>query len=234
MSAPGVNSVSTAEFTVMQVLALWKRAYEIHDRVRQRDYRRALYHGRELAGTTAGVIGYGSIGKHVVDRLRPFVREVRVYDRAQASRCAISVGNVHFVTSIGALLPACDVVLLCVTLAGNERMVDAQFLAQCRDDVLIMNTARGGLVDDRALMDFLQTHPAAHYACDVVAPEPDYTLAPDRQRYRHALFELPNVTFTPHIANLTPECQERIARVVAQQVLERLRVAAPTPAYGHP
>lgn len=222
MSVPGMNSVSTAEFTVLQVLASWKRAYEIHTRVRARDYRRALYHGRELAHTTAGVIGYGSVGKHVVDRLRPFVRSVRVYDRAQASKCAITVGNIEFITTLDALIPEVDILVLCVTLAGNERMVDAEFLTQCRDRVLIVNTARGGLIDNQALMAFLSAHPEAQYVCDVIDPEPDYALPPDRQTYRHPLLELPNVTFTPHIANLTPECQDRIARTIATRVLGSL------------
>lgn len=226
VSAPGMNSVSTAEFTVMQILALWKNAYEIRDRVRQHDYRRAVYHGRELVGATAGVIGYGSVGKHVVERLRPFVQEVLVYDRAQASRCAIEVGNVRFVTERDALLPTSDILILAVTLAGNERMVDASLLERVRSDVLLVNMARGGLVDEPALLAFLRTHPEAHYASDVLTEEPDYTLPPERQRYRSPLLELPNVTYTPHIACLTPECQERIAVTLAEQVVATL--AAPT------
>lgn len=222
VNAPGMNSISTAEFTVMQVLALWKNAYEIRDRVRHRDYRRSEYHGRELAGATAGVIGYGSVGKHIVERLRPFVREVCVYDRAQASKCATTIGNVQFVTSFDTLLPVCDICIVAVTLAGNERMVDATFLARVKPDTLLVNMARGGLIDEPALLDFLRAHPMAHYATDVLADEPDYTRIPAEQVYAHPLLALPNVTFTPHIACLTPECQERIADVVAQRVIEVL------------
>lgn len=227
VSAPGMNSISTAEFTVMQVLALWKNAYEIRDRVRQRDYRRAVYHGRELAGVTAGIIGYGSVGKHIVERLRPFVREVLVYDRAQASRCAIEIGNVRFVTERDALLAVSDLLILAVTLAGNERMVNREFLAQLRDDVLLVNMARGGLVDEPALIGYLRTHSGARYATDVLADEPDYALPPDHQKYRSPLLDLPNVTFTPHIACLTRECQEEIARHVARAIVAHLHAEAP-------
>lgn len=230
VSAPGMNSVSTAEFTVMQILAVWKNAYEIHNRVHARDFRRAEYHGRELAAVTAGIIGYGSIGKHIVERLRPFVREVLVYDRAQASRCAIDIGNVRFVTDRAELLPSANILVFAVTLAGNERMVDASFLAQVRPDVLLVNMARGGLTDEPALIAFLQQHPEAHYVADVIADEPDYTLPPERQRYHHPLLELPNVTFTPHIASLTPECQDRIARDVATRVIAYIRSPARVPA----
>lgn len=230
VSAPGMNSVSTAEFTVMQVLALWKNAYEIHDRVRAHDYRRAAYHGRELAGATAGVIGCGSIGKQVIERLRSFVREVLVYDRAQASRCAIDIENVRFVTDRVELLPSASILVLAVTLAGNESMVDASFLAHVRPDVLLVNMARGGLVDESALLRFLRAHPQAQYATDVIADEPDYTLSPKRQRYHHPFLELPNVTFTPHIASLTPECQDRIARDVATRVIAYIRSPACVPA----
>lgn len=225
VSAPGVNSVSTAEFTVMQVLALWKNAYEIRDRVRARDYRRLEYHGRELAAATAGVIGYGSIGKHVVERLRPFVRQVVVFDRAQASRCTIDVGNVRFATTLDAVLPASDICILAITLAGNEYMVDAAFLQRVRPDVLLVNMARGGLIEESALVAFLRQHPTARYAADVVTDEPDYTLPPERQPWHHALLDLPNVTFTPHIASLTPECQEAIAVAVAEEVIGVLSAA---------
>ncbi|MBI4449956.1 hypothetical protein HY634_02775, partial [Candidatus Uhrbacteria bacterium] len=214
------------EFTVTQILALWKNAYEIHDRVRQRDYRRATYHGRELAGVVAGIMGYGSVGKHIVERLRPFVREVHVFDRAQASRSAIDVGTVRFVTSIEDLRSACDVLILATTLAGNERIIDAAFLAHVRPDVLLVNMARGGLVDEAALFEFLRTHLGARYATDVVTHEPDYSCAPEEQSYRNPLLALPNVTYTPHIACLTPECQERIAVAIARRVVDALMTHA--------
>jgi len=86
--------------------------------------------------------------------------------------------------------------------------------------------ARGGLVDEAALFEFLRTHPDARYATDVVTHEPDYTCAPEKQSYRNPLLALSNVTYTPHIACLTPECQERIAVTIARRVADALMAHA--------
>lgn len=224
--APGLNSVSTAEFAVAQIINIYKNSFEIYDRVRRRDFRRHLYYGKELADLSAGVIGYGSVGKNIVERLRPFVR--RVYIRDKYAKGGIDMGNVSFVDDQALLLKNSDIVVLAVTLKGNEGMVDQNFLDALKDDCLLVNIARGGLVDEAVLLGTLKTRPRMRYFCDVLSKEPNYDMPPEAQDYTHPLLELPNVIFTPHIANLTDECQRKIALHIAQKVIERVPVASAT------
>lgn len=204
---PGLNAVSTAEFAVMQVLAFYKRAYRIQEGVRGNDFRRALYAGRELSGLTAGVIGYGNVGKNIVERLSPFVKKIHVYDQNQQSG------------DLDGLLKNSDMILLAVSLAGNEEMVNRSFLARVRPDVLLVNIARGALVCEPDLVEFLKINREAFYVCDVLKEEPDYSKAPELQDYYNLLLQLPNVFYTPHVASLTGECQEKIAIKIAQEVI---------------
>lgn len=208
LHTPGINSVSTAEFTVMQILNIYKNAYGIYERIKKRDYRRNLYFGRELADEIVGLIGFGSVGKSIAERMTPFVKKVLIYDRKNDRELQDS------------LLSQSNILILAVTLEGNEKMVGSAFLKKLRPDVLLVNIARGGLVDEQALTNFLKKNPKARYYCDVLTKEPDYNKAPESQDYQNSLLELPNVFFTPHIASLTAECQKKIALEMASKVIK--------------
>jgi D-3-phosphoglycerate dehydrogenase / 2-oxoglutarate reductase len=218
VNAPGANATSTAEFIVMQTFAIWKNAYEIHDRVRSRDYRRAEYNGRELAGAHIGIIGYGSVGSRVVDRLSPSVASISIYNNVPLPTNRVLPKNVTFVDALEESIKKMDIIIFCVTLAGNEEMINAELLALCKSDVIIVNAARGGIAKKEDLINFLAANARARYVCDVIDPEPDYTLPPEEQVYTHPLLTMHNVTFTPHIASLTPECQEHVVRAVAKKI----------------
>ena len=221
INAPAMNSISTAEFTVAQILNIYKNSFEIHDRVRQRDFRRALYYGRELTDMTAGVIGYGNVGKAIVARLRPFVR--KVYIRDNHTEGNKEDGDLHFVADQDALLSQSDAVILAVTLKNNEKMVNSDFLSKLRKDALLVNIARGGIIDEPTLIEFLKKNIEARYYCDVLTREPDYDKTPTTQDYKNPLLELPNVSYTPHIANLTDQCQKKIALAIADKIIKYRR-----------
>ncbi len=220
INVPAMNAISTAEFAVTQILNIYKNAFEIYDRVRNNDLRRALYFGHELSDTTAGVIGYGNVGKAIVERFSPFV--ARIYIRDRHTQGNLQTGKLYFVEDQSVLLRNSDIVVLAVTLKGNEKMVGRAFLRSLKPNCLLVNIARGALIDDVELMTFLQVNPRARYFCDVVHPEPDYDLPPEKQSYSHPLLALPNVFFTPHIANLTHECQRRIAIEIAQRIIRNI------------
>lgn len=118
------------------------------------------------------------------------------------------------------LLAESDVVILAVTLKGNEKMVDRGFLSRMKPEALLVNIARGGLIDEHALATFLNDNKTARYYCDVVTPEPDYTKSPEAQEYRNPMLELSNVIYTPHIASLTEECQRKIALTIAEKIIQ--------------
>lgn len=220
MNAPAMNAISTAEFAVTQILNIYKNTIEIYDRVRKNDLRRALYFGHELADKTAGIIGYGNVGRAIVERLAPFVAKVYIRDRYTQGN--LQNGKLHFVEDQSELLRNCDIVTLAVSLNGNAKMVNREFLSQLKKDSLLVNIARGALIDELALIEFLQKNPSNRYICDVVHPEPNYDLPPEQQSYRNPLLGFPNVFFTPHIANLTDECQRRIAMTIAQRIIQNV------------
>lgn len=220
INAPAMNAISTAEFAVTQILNLYKNSIEIYNRVRKNDLRRALYFGHELADKTAGIIGYGNVGRAIAERLAPFVTKVYIRDRHTQGN--LENGKLHFMENQVELLRNADIVTLAVSLAGNEQMVNRTFLSYLKGDCLLANIARGALIDEAALIEFLKANHRARYFCDVVYPEPNYDLPPRQQSYHNPLLKLPNVFFTPHIANLTEECQSKIALTIAEKVISTL------------
>jgi len=216
VSAPGMNSVSAAEFTVVQFFNILKNSFMIYDAVRVNDLRRETYYGRKIASITVAVIGYGSVGKNIVERLKPFVKELVVVDPVQ--KLPLRDGNVRFLSSITEAFEVVDAALLAVPLAGNEQMVDAQLLSRVGKGFILVNTARGGVIDEAAVAEFLRKDPTAFYYFDTVENEPDYALSSERQMFRHPFTGLSNVLFTPHIAGMTYECQRDIAVKVARDI----------------
>ena len=217
LSVPGMNAISTAEFAVTQILNIFKNSFEIYTRVQNRDFRRNLYYGKEISGYTAGVIGFGKVGKAIADRLRPFVKELYIRDRHTEGD--VIADGFHFVADQNTLLDRCDIVILAVPLKSNKKMGNQVFLENIKENCVLINIARGGLIDEQALVAFLKSHPDARYYCDVTDPEPNYFLPPEEQPYQSSLFNLPNVLYTPHIANLTDECQRRIALTIADNII---------------
>ena len=217
LSAPAMNSVSTAEFAVTQILNFFKNSFEIYARVKERDFRRHLYFGRELSELSAGIIGYGSVGQNIAKCLKPFVKDLYVLDRNQPQ--TTQKEGLHFVGHLNDLLAEADIIVLAVSLKNNEAMVNGDFLAQLKSNALLVNIARGGLVDEAALIKFLKRNPQVFYICDVLKNEPDYTRAPESQDYQNPLLDLPNVLFTPHIAGMTEESQQKIAVAIADKIL---------------
>ncbi len=217
LSVPGLNAVSTAEFTVMQILNIYKNIFEISEKVKGRDFRRALYYGRELVESEIMVIGYGSVGQNIVARLKPFAKKIYISDNHRKRHSEDDA--LQFVSDLNSEIVGCDVIVLALSLKNNEKMVNATFLSRLKKDVLLVNTARGGLIDEPALCLFLKQNPRAFYYCDVLALEPDYTKLPPEQDYCNPLLELPNVLFTPHIAGMTKECQRNIALEIARKVI---------------
>lgn len=215
VNAPGQNAVSTAEFAVMLIMAAIKNAFVIHDRVQARDYRRENYYGRELADLSAGVLGYGAVGRNVTERLRPLFRELHICDRNTGN---VRVDKLQFFPDARDVVSRSDVIVLCLSLQGNRHVVDRELLALLRPNALLVNVARGALVREEDLLEFLKERPDARFCCDVLENEPEYELPPERQNYTNPLLELPNVIFTPHIAGMTQESQERIALHIVHEL----------------
>jgi phosphoglycerate dehydrogenase-like enzyme len=191
---PGGTTVGVAEHTVMLILAMLRRLPFADAELRQgRFHINALRPvSRELRGRTVGLLGAGRIGRAVAERLKPFGVRVLHFDPAgvppEIERALGLEGR-----ALGALLAESDIVSLHLPLtAATRRIVDAAALARMKRGAYLVNTSRGGLVDEPALIAALQEGRLSGAALDVFDPEPPQADNP--------LFSMPNVVLTPHVA----------------------------------
>jgi len=200
-NAAGVHEDSTAELAVTLVLAAQRDLPFYVQAADQGRWATRLSPG--LSGRTVLLLGVGGVGQAVEARLRPFGPEIVKVARAARD-------GVHGVDELPTLLPEADVVVVAVRLDDSTvRLVDAGFLARMRDGALLVNAARGAVVDTDAVVAETSTG-RLRAALDVTDPEP---LPPD-----HPLWRIPGVLVTPHVAGATPDATPRMARLVRAQV----------------
>ena len=202
--AAGVHDASVADWTVMVILAVHRAFPELVAAQLEGAWRRPEFRAaRDLDGLSVLIIGYGSIGKAVERRLTPF--GVTVTRVARVAR-----EGVHGRDELMSLLPQADVVVVLLPLTPETQgLVDARFLAQMKQGALLVNPARGRLVDTRALTRALEEH-RIRAALDVTDPEP----LPEG----HPLWKADGVLITPHIAGSVGGVYDRAWRLVADQV----------------
>ncbi len=203
----GVHDAGTAELAVGLLLAMQRGIVDAAGAMATGTW--APRARRSLADRRVMILGYGSIGAALARRLEPF--EVEVVAVATHARQADR--PVHGVDELGQLLPTVDAVVLLVPLSQSTLgLVDEAFLAALPDGALVVNMARGGVVDTGALLAELGSG-RLRAALDVTDPEP---LPPD-----HPLWSAPNVLVTPHLGGMTDATGPRFASLVRHQV-ERL------------
>ena len=207
-STPGRNAPAAAEHTLALMLAALRRLTDVHQTVRAGEWRSDLYAlseaGRELSGATVGLVGYGAIGARVARILAAFDASVLVYD-------PYADFSEERASTLDDLLERSAVVSLHARLtADTHHLIDAAALARMPRGAVLVNTARGGLVDYDAVVDALESGQLGGAAFDVYDPEP----IPAGSRVRTA----PNVVLTPHLAGATVQTAERAAILAAGAV----------------
>jgi phosphoglycerate dehydrogenase-like enzyme len=201
-NAGGVHNSSTAELALTLTLSSLRGIPDFVRAQQQGHWVHADYPA--LADKTVLILGYGSIGESIEQRLLPFEANViRVASRARA-------GDVHGVDELPELLPRADVVIAITPLTPATRhLVDARFLAAMHDGALLVNVGRGGVVDTEALLAELQSG-RLRAALDVTDPEP---LPSD-----HPLWTAPGLLISPHVGGNSSAFLPRAARLVRMQV----------------
>ncbi|MER7677388.1 2-hydroxyacid dehydrogenase [Streptomyces sp. NPDC096934] len=205
-NAKGVHEASTGELALTLILASLRG---IPDFVRAQDKGEWRSGFRPaLADKSVLIVGYGSIGSAIEDRLVPF--EVARVARVARSERTTARGPVHPLTELPALLPEADVVVLSTPLTDSTRgLVDAEFLARMKDGALLVNVARGPVVDTKALLAELETGRLTA-ALDVTDPEP--------LPLGHPLWQAPGVLVSPHVGGPTSAFLPRAERLLVGQL----------------
>lgn len=205
-NARGVHEASTAELALTLTLASLRGIPEFV-RAQQEERWRSAFHPA-LADKNVLIVGYGAIGSAVEDRLVPF--EVARVARVARSQRTTARGPVHPLTELPSLLPEADVVILCTPLTEESRgLVDAEFLARMKDGALLVNVARGAVVDTKALLAEVESG-RVMAALDVTDPEP---LPPG-----HPLWHAPGVLISPHVGGPTSAFLPRAKRLLVDQL----------------
>jgi phosphoglycerate dehydrogenase-like enzyme len=208
-NARGLHDASTAELAATLVLASLRGIPQAVRRQQAEDWQQKFHPA--LADRSVLIVGYGSIGAALEERLRPF--ECEIVRVARSARSAPH-GPVHALDELPELLPAADVVVLLVPLTEQSRgLADAGFLGRMRDGALLVNVARGPIVDTDALLAELRSG-RLRAALDVTDPEP---LPPG-----HPLWHAPNVLITPHIGGPSSAFLPRALRLLRAQLLRDL------------
>ncbi len=204
--ASGSRDVPVAEWVLAAILASTKMLPELRDR--QREHEWGWCQSGELARSTVMILGYGAIGAAVEARLAPFdVDLIRVARRART--------GVHSVDELGSLLGLAEIVVVLLPLTpATTGLLNADLLARLRPGALLVNAARGPIVDTAALLELLQAG-RVQAALDVTDPEP---LPPD-----HPLWDAPGVLITPHYAGDTIAAERRAFALVGEQVRRYVR-----------
>ena len=210
-NASGVHAPNVAEHAVGGLLASLRRFHVARRRAARGEWRH--YRARELAGSTVCVVGQGAIGTAIVDRLGGFdVETVAVRHTPKKGGPADRV--VGYDDRLSAFADADHLVLACPLTETTQGLVDAEALRSLGAGSVLVNVARGPVVDTDALVTALRDERVTAAVLDVTDPEP---LPAD-----HPLWNLKNVLVTPHSAGHTPEYYERLADIVAENVT-RLR-----------
>ncbi len=213
MNTPEGNTVTTAEHAISLMTSLARQIPQATASMRAGKWEKTKFNGKELYEQTLGVIGLGNIGSIVADRARGLRMRVIAFDPIVSDERAQRLG-VDLV-SLDELFKQSDVISVHVPLTESTRgLVGKDAFAKMKKGVLLVNAARGGIVDEAALLEAIQSKKVAGAALDVFAEEP-----PPKD---HPLLAREEVIFTPHIGAATEKAQLNVAIAVAEQVRDYL------------
>lgn len=214
MVAGGANAVSVAEHAIALMLAVAKRIVPLDRGLRDAKWEKPGFNGREIAGSRLGLVGFGAIARQTAAFGRAFGMEVVAHDPF----CAPNLMARHEVGAaddLDRMLAECDVISLHAPLTEQTRnLIDARRLSLMRPDAILVNTARGGLIDEEALARALAEGRIAGAGLDSFAQEPPPA--------RHPFWSEPRLVLTPHIGGVTSAANTRVGVMAAQGIVDIL------------
>ena len=213
MNTPSGNTIATAELTFTHMLAGTRPIVQACARMREGGWDRKKFGGYELNQKTLGILGMGRIGAEVAKRAMAFQMDVIAFDPYLTESRAKSLGVTQ--VSLDEVIERADYITVHMPLtADTKHMLNADAFSRMKDGVRIFNCARGGIIDESALMDALNSGKIAAAGLDVYEDEPPAEDSPLRS--------IQNLVLTPHLGASTKEAQENVGIDVARQMIEAL------------
>lgn len=210
---PGMNGCAVSEHTVGMLLSFFRRFPRADEHIRSGGWRSEDWWGTELRGKTVGLVGLGSAGYETAKRLQPFEVDLLATDPYIDDARAEMVDAT--LVKLDDLLARSDVVSLHVRLTDEtHKMIGSSEFDRMKSDAILLNTARGDVIDEEALIASLRENNIGGAGIDVFSEEPP---GPD-----HPLFEFDNVLVTPHLAGATRETRLRMLHHTAENVIKVL------------
>ncbi len=214
---PGVNHTTVAEHTFGLMLGVYRHLMEQANAVREGNWKRMT--GHEIRGKTIGVIGLGRIGKEVVKRAKAFEMNVIGLDLFWPEEFAEEYA-VERVETFDQVFERCDIISLHTNLTAETRnMIQTRSISRMKPEVVIINCARGELVNSADMARALESGRVGGYATDVLDEEPPSA--------NHPLLKAPNCLITPHIGSRTYESVERQAMMATENLIRCLKGESP-------
>jgi (S)-sulfolactate dehydrogenase len=215
--ATGANALSVAEYVIASAMLLLRGAYQSTASVAAGQWpRNALSNGREIGGKTLGLIGFGSIGQLTAKLAQGVGMQVIAFDAMMDRDHPAYVDSRVQAAGLDEVITMADVISLHVPLVDSTRnLFDARRIASMKKGAVLINSARGGIVDEVALAAALKSGALGGAAIDVFDKEP----LPMSDHFK----DCPNLLLTPHIAGVSAESNERVSFLIADQVLEALK-----------
>lgn len=210
MNTPGGNTISAAEQTCALLLAVARNVPQGHASMKQGKWERGLFMGVELQGKTLGIIGLGRIGREVATRMQAFGMKTIGYDPIVPAEVAKQF-NIEFL-EMEDIWPQADFLTVHTPLLPSTRgLLGKETFAKCKRGVRVVNCARGGIIDEAALIEAINAGQVGGAALDVFEQEP-----PTNKE----LCDHPKIVTTPHLGASTAEAQVKVAREVAEQFVD--------------
>jgi D-3-phosphoglycerate dehydrogenase len=213
MNTPGGNTISTAEHAISMLLSLARRIPYADRTMKEGKWDKKGIVGVEMFGKTLGIVGLGKIGRVVAERMLSFGMRILGFDPFLTKEAARELGVE--LADLDTICKQADMITVHAPAnAETKGMIGAKRLAMMKPTALLVNCARGGIVDEASLLEVLQGKKIAGAALDVFGEEP---LPAD-----HPFRKLENAVLTPHLAASTTEAQEKVAEQIAEQIREAL------------
>ncbi len=212
MNTPGGNTITTAEHTIALLFSMARQIPQATASMKAGKWEKKKFMGMELYNKTLGIIGFGNIGTHVARMAHGIGMNVITYDPFLSEERARSLGAK--VVDLDELIKKSDFITIHTPLTKETKgLINAERIAQMKDGVRLINSARGGIIDEKALYNALKSGKVAAAALDVFEKEP-----PEGS----PLLELDNLVCTPHLGAASEEAQENVAIAVSEQIVDYL------------